>query len=197
MDREEAARALELLRKVTSQARDDTALENWGVIWMASAVSNGVGFALTHVLFARGHLTPWPYVAVWVCVLTTNAVIIRVARRTSVASGSFIEKQIWSLWTILVVAMALTAVINYLLGLQMLFMPAMACVLFAFVFAAMAPIMGQEWYAPAAFWGVLGVVMALVPRLQFALLGGAWALTQGTAGWLLERRRRRSAQGAA
>ena len=34
MDREQAVEALQLLRRVVGQARDDTTLQNWGVIWM-------------------------------------------------------------------------------------------------------------------------------------------------------------------
>jgi hypothetical protein len=194
MDREEATRALALLRKVAAQARDDTALENWGVIWMLSAFSNSAGFAGTHLLFDRGEKTPWPFAGLWALVLTVNGLFILRFRRKSVSSGSFVEKQIWSLWTILVVAMIVVAVINYLMGLQQLFMPAVGSLMLAMTFAAMAPIMGRVWYAPAALWGALSLVMALVPRAQFALLAGAWFLTQGTAGvWLDQQRRRRLA----
>lgn len=197
MDREEAARALELLSKVTARARDDTALENWGVIWMLSAVSNSVGFAATHVLFSRGHDTPWPFAATWAVVLGVNGAIIQIFRRRTVATGSFIERQIWSLWTILIVAMILTAIINYLLGLKTLFMPPVSGVMLAMVFAAMAPIMGKVWYLPAGLWALMALAMALLPGSQFALLAAAWFVTQGTAGLLLERRRRRSLAGGA
>ena len=50
MDREEATRALELLRQVVTQARDDTALQNWGRIWMIHAFTNGGGFVATNLL---------------------------------------------------------------------------------------------------------------------------------------------------
>jgi hypothetical protein len=197
MDREEAAQALELLRKVAARARDDTALENWGLIWIFSAFSNGAGFFGTHLLFARGEATPWPFAGLWAGVLAVNGGIIAKFRQKSVSSGSFVEKQIWSLWTILVVAMILLAVVNYLMGLQHLFMPAVGSLMLAMIFAAMAPIMGKGWYGPAALWALLALGMALVPRAQFALLAGAWFLTQGSAGvWLDRQRRRRLAEGA-
>lgn len=191
MDREEAARALELLRKVAEKARDDTALENWGLIWILSAFTNSTGFAGTHIFFARGETTPWPFAGLWAVILAVNGLIILKFRRKNAASGSFVEKQIWSLWTILVVALILAALINYLMGLQTLFMPAVASLLVAVVFAAMAPIMGNAWYFPAVFWAGLSLVMASMPRMQFALLAGAWFVTQGTAGVLLNRQRHR------
>ena len=44
MDRAQAVEALELLRRVVGQARDDTTLQNWGVIWMLHGFTNGLGF---------------------------------------------------------------------------------------------------------------------------------------------------------
>ena len=190
MDREEAARALELLRKVAAKARDDTAMENWGLIWMLNAFSNGAGFAGTHLLFDRGETTPWPFAGLWALVLAVNGLTILKFRRKNEASGSFVERQIWSLWTIFVVALTVTAVINYIMGLQHLFMPSMASLLAAVIFAAMAPIMGRAWYIPAGLWVALSLVIAALPRMQFALIAAAWFLTQGTAGFLLDRSRR-------
>jgi hypothetical protein len=194
MDREEAARALELLRKVTAKARDDTALENWGLIWVFSAFSNGAGFAGTQALFSRGESTPWPFAGLWALVLTVNGLIIAKLRRKNASSGSFIERQIWSLWTIFVVALILLAILNYILGLRPLFMAPVACLMAAMIFAAMAPIMGKVWYIPTALWATLAVAVALVPSYPFALIAVAWFFTQGTAGVLLDRRRRQRLQ---
>lgn len=191
MDREEAAGTLELLRKVVSQARDDTAAENWGVIWMLNGVSNGGGFIGTHLLLRTGHLTPWPYVGMWAGILAFNAGTIALFRVKNASSGSFLEKQIWSIWTVFVVGMMLTAIVNYLLGLSLLFMPAVACILAATAFATMGAMMGTWWYLPAAAWASMAIVMALLPELQFALFGGLWAVSQSTGGALLERARRR------
>jgi hypothetical protein len=191
MDREEAAGTLELLRKVVSQARDDTAAENWGVIWILNGISNGAGFVATHVLMRSGHLTPWPYVGLWAGIIAFNGVTIRLFRAKTAIRGSFLEKQIWSIWTVFIVGMTLTAIVNYLIGLSTLFMPAVACILAATAFATMGAMMGTWWYLPAAIWGAMALVMALVPELQFALFGGLWAVTQSTGGALLERARRR------
>lgn len=196
MDQEEAARALSLLRKVTEKARDDTALENWGMIWILSAFSNSAGFTATHALFDRGASSPLPFAGVWAGVLAVNGLIIALFRRKSASSGSFIERQIWSLWTAFVVAMILLALINYIIGLNTLFMPAVASVLAAVIFSAMASIIDRRWYVPAALWGLLSLAMAALPRMQFALLAGAWFVTQGGAGLVLDlQRRRRAAAG--
>jgi hypothetical protein len=147
-------------------------MENWGVIWMLDAVSNGAGFVATHVLMHTGHTTPWPYAALWGGVLLFDGASMVLFRIRNASSGSFLEKQLWSIWTVFIVGMGLTAVINYLLGLSVLFMPAVG-------------------------WGILGLVMAWFPSLQFALFGPLWFVTQGTGGALLHRARRRKLVAAA
>jgi hypothetical protein len=191
MDREEAAGTLELLRKVVAKARDDTAAENWGVIWVVHGVSNAAGFLGTHWLLHTGHLTPGPYMLLWAAVLGFNFGTMGRFRRKNESSGSFIEKQIWSIWTTFIVAMSLTAVTNYLVGLSVIFMPEMTCVLVAVSFSTMGSMMGGWWYVPALVWAAMALVIALVPRDAFALLGALWLVTQGGGGIFLERARRR------
>lgn len=57
MNRDEAFEALEYLRRVVKETRDDSALQNWGVIWMVHAFTNGAGFALTGWLLDHGRRT--------------------------------------------------------------------------------------------------------------------------------------------
>ncbi|MDP3277857.1 MAG: hypothetical protein Q8Q09_21920 [Deltaproteobacteria bacterium] len=193
MERDEAHNALQLLRKVASQARDDTAEQNWGIIWFLSAFSNSAGFLGTHVLMHRGHHTPTPYVGLWVGVFVLNGVWIALFKRPSRGVPTFLEKQIWAIWNTLIVAMALTAVINYRVGLSpTLFAPAVFAVLAAGTFSIMATVVQKNWYIPAALWALFSLGITWFPRWQFALFAVAWGLTQGTAGALLHRAKLRS-----
>jgi hypothetical protein len=163
------------------------------MIWMCSAVSNGAGFFSTHVLLSRGHVTPWPYVIVWAIVLSVNGVFIVALKGKSAGQPTFLEKQIMSIWTTCVVAMGLTAVINYFMGITtMLFMPAMASIIAAMTFSIMGALMGRWWYVPAVLWAATAIGMAFVPHLQFALFAVLWAATQGTGGFLLHRAKLRA-----
>lgn len=113
MNREEAAEALQLIRRVVSQARDDTALQNWGVIWMLHAFTNGGGFLATHALHAQGHRTPGPYVLLWCAIVPLNLIsIFWLRRREAAGVRSFIERQVWSIWTTCMAGMALVALSN-------------------------------------------------------------------------------------
>src|SRR4051812_32988258 len=99
MEREEAIEALALLRRVVSQARDDTALQNWGAIWLLHAATNFCGFFATNLLLRAGHETPWPYAALWSAILTVNLGSIFLLKSSAAGVRSFIESQIWVIWT--------------------------------------------------------------------------------------------------
>lgn len=198
MDREQAASALEVLRKVVGQARDDTALQNWGAIWMFHAFTNAAGFAMTHVWLSSGEKSPLPFAALWAGIVTLNLTsIVLFKAKAQAGARSFIEKQIWSIWTTFVAAMALAALVNWLSGLDRLFMPAVACILAAFTFSIMGAIMGVWWYLAAVVWAAASLVIASLPQLQFALFAGLWFCTQFSGGLVLHlARRKRLAAGA-
>jgi hypothetical protein len=182
-----------MLRLVVAPPRDDTALQNWGIIWMLSSLSNGAGFLATHVLLSRGEFGVKPYLAVWAIVFTLNGAFMVFLKKKSAGPRSFIERQIWSIWNTCIAGMGLAAVVNYLMGLStMLFMPAVTCIVAAMTFSIMGALMGRWWYLPAGVWAALAIVLALLPRMQFALLAPMWTITQGGAGLLLHRARLRA-----
>ncbi|MBU8894638.1 hypothetical protein DRW03_08960 [Corallococcus sp. H22C18031201] len=190
MNREEATQALELLRRVVTQARDDTALQNWGLIWMVHAFLNGGGFLATDALWARGLREPGPYMLLWGVLLGCNFASIFFMKRGQTAGvRSFIERQIWAIWTSFIGCMVLVAVLNLLLGLDRLFFPSVACVLFAMAFCGMGALMGRGWYAMAALFGLVSLGMTRVPEHAFGVLGGLWFLVQFCSGLALHRAR--------
>jgi len=197
MNREEADQALQLIRRVVSQARDDTALQNWGIIWMVHALTNGGGFLGTHLLLQQGHRSPGPFVLLWSAVVPLNLLSILWLQRSEAAGvRSFIERQVWSIWTTCMASMVLVALINWMLGLDVLFMPPVACVLIAMAFSVMGAIMGRAWYVAAAVFALAALGIARVPGQGFAVLAGLWGVTQLVGGLLLHRaRRRRLAEG--
>jgi hypothetical protein len=199
MNREEANQALELIRRVVTQARDDSALQNWGVIWMLHAFVNAAGFAATNRLWTAGHRAPGPYALLWAGVLAFNIVSIFVLKRGQTAGArSFVERQIWAIWTTFIAGMVLVSVLNWLLGLDRLFMPAVACVLYGTAFSMMGALMGRVWYAVAVGFALAALGMTQVPDHAFDLLGAVWFAAQFGGGFALHRaRRRRLAAGGA
>ncbi|XXF78779.1 hypothetical protein P2318_03190 [Myxococcaceae bacterium GXIMD 01537] len=199
MNREEATQALELIRRVVTQARDDTALQNWGVIWMLHAFTNGGGFVGTDWLWSQGLRTPGPYILLWAPLIALNLGSIFFLQRGQTAGvRSFIERQIWSIWSTFMAAMVLVALLNYQLGLDRLFMPAVACALFAVAFSMMGALMGRAWYAVATAFSLAALLMPYVHEHAFTLLGALWFLVQFSGGLVLQlaRRKRQALRGA-
>ncbi|KFE62440.1 hypothetical protein [Hyalangium minutum] len=192
MNREEAAEALQLLRRVVTQARDDTALQNWGVIWILHAFTNGGGFLGTHLLFQQGYRTPGPFILLWALVIPLNLVtIFWLQRKEAAGVRSFIERQVWSIWTTCMGGMVLVALANWMMGLDLLFMPSVGCILIAMSFSVMGALMGRAWYAAAVIYALAALGLARMPEVGFGVLGGMWFITQLTGGLLLHRARRK------
>src|SRR5277367_4404988 len=121
MQREEAAQALELLKWIVGQARDDTALQTWGVIWVLHGITNGLAFVATNLLLREGYLTPWPYVLLWSATLGGNLVSIFFLKTGTAGARTFVENQIWQIWSTFIVASALVCILNYVMGLEVIF----------------------------------------------------------------------------
>ncbi|RKH15834.1 hypothetical protein D7Y13_24635 [Corallococcus praedator] len=187
------------MRRVVAQARDDTALQNWGAIWMIHAFTNGGGFLATDWLWEAGHRGPGPFVLLWGVLLLLNFVSIFAMKRGQTAGvRSFIERQIWAIWTTFIGGLVLVALLNLLLGLDRLFVPAVACVLFAMSFASMGALMGRVWYGMALLFSLVALGMARLESHAFGVLGGLWFLVQFSSGLALHRARsRRLASGDA
>ena len=191
MNRDEAIEALDLLRTVVGKAREDTAVQNWGILWMLHGITNGAGFVATNWLLWQGQRTPAPYLALWLPIMLFNLGSIPVLKRRRSGVRSFVETQIWAIWTAFTGAVALMAFLNYFMGPDRVFLGPAIAVLAAVAFSSMASIVGSAWYGAAALFATLAVVMSFLPEVQFVILGVAWAATKLTAGWMLERAKRR------
>jgi hypothetical protein len=196
MDREEATRALELLRSVVGQARDDTALQNWGVIWIVHALTNGAAFSTTQILLWKGFQSRWPFILLWTMVVVCNIGLILLLKARRTGTKTFIENQIWSIWLSFIGAVMLTAVVNDLMGFRLLALGPVIGILSAFGFSMMGAIMGRRWYLGTAIFGLSSLAMAALPKFQYLILGGIWCVAQMIGGVWLELDKRKRAGGA-
>jgi len=191
MDREQAIKALDVLRTVVGQARDDTALQNWGVIWMLHAFTVAGGFIATNVLLWSGHEEPWPYATMWATIVVFNIATVFALKKRRAGARSFVEGQLWSIWLTFVAAVSLLAILNHLMGLRTFYLGPVIGVLAAVSFATMGALMGRRWYIATAVFAVASVAMALAPDHQFIVLGVTWGAAQFTGGAMLHRDRAR------
>ena len=191
MDREQAVEALQLLRRVVGQARDDTTLQNWGVIWMLHGFTNGLGFVGTNILMWRGYTTPWPYFMLWGVILPVNMTSIFLLKSRPAGAWTFFESMIWLIWTTFIGAALVATAANFLLGFQLVQLGPVVAVLSAYAFALMGGMMGKRWFLGSALFAVVAVAMGAFPRFGFILLGLAWGAVQFVAGATLHGQRKR------
>lgn len=194
MDRQEATEALALLRTVVSQARDDTTLQNWGVIWMIHAVTNGGGFCFTNWMMWQNYDTPWPYVALWSVIVVINIGSIFLLKKQTAGTRTFIESQIWNIWNAYIVAVVLTGLINHIGGFRIFTLGPAIGVLTAYAFAMMGAVIGRVWYWLAGLFGVASLCMAAWPDWQFIILGVLFGICQFVAGLQMHRARLKQLQ---
>ena len=190
MDREEAAQALAVLRKVVSQTRDSTALQNYGVIWIIQGVANLAGFVGTHYLFGRGYEEPPPFVLLWGVIIAIDVAAVFFLKKERSGARTFVDTQLWTIWTTFIFAVCLTAVLNHVMGLKAFFLGPVIGVLAAAAFASMGSLMGRRWYAGTVLFALTAVAMAVWHPWQFVILGVTWGLAQAGGGIALDRARR-------
>lgn len=190
MDREQATEALKMLRRVVEQVRDDTALQNWGLIQIAHGLTNAIGFAITHWMFRNGWANVGAYVPVWGTVQGINIVIILwlTPRR---GARSFVEKQIRAIWlTFLGAVIALTIVID-LMGLGIAHIGPCVALLFVVSFSSMAVVLARWFAVPAVLFATGAIAMAWIPLWQYVILGVLLSGHQLVTGALLHRQKLR------
>lgn len=193
MERNEAQEALALLRKVVDRARDDSALQNWGIIWMLHGLVNGGGFLATDVMLSKG-MTDWrPFAAMWTAIVALDLAIVFALRRKA-GTRSFVDRAIWATWSTFIGAVILLAILNQMLGLAVGFLAPVVAVMAAMGFSTMGAVISRRWYGLAALFAVAGFVMALPPArdCRFLILGVLWGSSQFGAGVVLERAKRRA-----
>jgi hypothetical protein len=191
MNRQEAIEALELLRKVVSQARDDTTLQNWGVIWMVHGLSNSFGFLTTNLFMWRGYSSPWPYAALWTGVLLFNIPSIFFLKSRTAGARTFIENMIWLIWLTFIVTVILMGLANHLSGFKVFTLGPVIGILSAFAFSMMGGLMGKKWFLVAGLFALASLAMSLFPDWQFVILGSVWGSCQFTAGLLMHQGKKR------
>ena len=190
MDRQEAMQALELLRRVVSQTRDDTVMQNWGLIWIIQGTINCAGFMATNVLYWRR--TPaWVFPTLWLCIVAVDLAINFALKTRTAGTRSFVESQIYSIWLIFFASANLVGLINHLMGLEIFLMGPILAVLAASSLAVMATIMGKKFFASALAAALAAVLMALFREWQFVILGAVWGSFQVGVGMIFHRERLR------
>jgi predicted Ser/Thr protein kinase len=150
-----------LASRLMSETHHAAVLENWGALWMAHSAALVGFYGLTNWLHWRGVTARWPYVLLFTVGLGAWAAIFWALRRRG-GPISFVERQLAHIWGSGVVAVNLTFLVEWLLGLPVLSLTPMLGVTSGMLFLIKGGILSGGFYLYAAL-----VFLAIVPMARF------------------------------
>lgn len=174
MKREEAERALEIVRSVIQQTRDDLVERNWGGIWIVHAFTNAAAIAsIGPAIESRGLGLPW-YFAPLAALAAVNGLVIRLLGRRDQGVRSYLEFQLHGVWTTFIVFSIAAGAVLHLAGAP----PPLFGPIFALLSGVGFSLMGVIFYGRFVAYAVLFVAVAIASRWvgswQWPMLGGVW-----------------------
>lgn len=200
MEREQAERALAIIREVIENTKEDLVAHNWGAIWLIHAFTNSAAFASIGLFVERREMTIRWYLVPLAVVAAVNLAIVALLAERERGVRSFVEWQVHGIWVTFIAFTLGIAGILHLRGND----PALFCPLMAATsgigFAMMGVVFYRRFFSVAlAFLAIaLAVSLPAVQPYQWYLMAAAWwaaMFVPGVSLFLEKRRRERHAIG--
>src|SRR5262249_11088496 len=116
-----------LATRLLGETHHAPVLENWGLLWVYHSIALLVFFGLTNWLYLRDVRVRWPYVLIFTVGLCGWAALFWAWRRRG-GPIRFVERQLAHVWGAGIVAINLVFLVEWLLGLPVLFLAPMIAV---------------------------------------------------------------------
>lgn len=193
MDRQQAEKALAIIRGVIENTREDLVAHNWGLIWMVHAFTNSAAFAAIGLLAERHNRSIIWYLGPLAVVAAVNLVIVAALADRDRGVRSVIEYQLHGIWTTFIVFTLAIAAILHLAGAS----PKLFGPLIAATSGVGFAMMGVVFYHRFLFLAAAFLLVALVTPLsavsafEWYLIAGVWWVAMFLPGIILFRERRR------
>jgi hypothetical protein len=191
VDREEAEKALAIMRQVVQDTRDDLIERNWGLIWMIHAFTNLAAFLTLGLAIEPRELPIYWYLVPLAIVAGVDLAIVLLLVRRQDGVRSFVEWQLHGIWTTFVVYSALAAVLLYVAPAS----PRLYCPLLALTsgigFAMMAVVFYRRFFVFAALFMGVALVAPFLLAVQWVLFGAVWWAALFIPGLSMHRENRR------
>lgn len=173
MNRDDAEKALGIIRTVIQNTRDDLVSHNWGMIWMIHSFLNLAACLCGWYVEANG----WP---VWAYLIplgingVLNIVVVQTLVKRDQGIRSYVEWQIHGIWTTFILFTGAGAVMLYLSDAP----PRIFGSLFAMTSGIGFAMMGVVFYRQLPYAIAMLIVMLVGPLLppgpQWGLIGLVW-----------------------
>jgi len=191
MEKDDAERALSIIRQVIQNTHEDLVAHNWGLIWIIHAFTNAAAFVAIGAWAEAGEMAIVWYLVPLAIVAAVNLSIVAIYRERDRGVQSPIEWQIHGIFTAFIIVSLAGAAMLHLQNQPKLFCPLMAMNA-SFSFAVMGVVFYRAFFGVAALFMVAGLVAPLVgPVVQWYVLGGAWWVALMAPGVILHLERQR------
>jgi hypothetical protein len=192
VNRDEAERALSVIRKVIQNTRDDLVEHNWGLIWMIHAFTNLAACLAGWYLDEQRVSVPW-YLVPFAVVGAVDIVIVQLLVKRDQGVRSYVEWQLHGIWCSFVAFTAVGALALDLGEAPPRLFGALFALTTGFSFAMMGVVFSRQWVFALVFLAVAAVAPFL-GAAQWGLIGLAWwsaMFIPGVSMYLEKRRRTR------
>jgi hypothetical protein len=194
LNREEAEKALGIIRNVIQNTREDLVAHNWGLIWMFHAFINAAACLVGWYVESQGLGIFWYLVPLATAGLFNLVVMLLLAER-DYGVRSYVQWQIHGIWVSFIVFTAAFAAVMELKGTDPKLFGSVFAMTSGFGFAMMGVVFSRQF--PFAFL-FLAVMLAgpFLPGLQWGLIAVLWWAAMFLPGLSMYREKRRRAHDA-
>lgn len=176
MEKDDAERALSIIRQVIQTTHEDLVAHNWGLIWIFHSFTNAAAFVAIGAWAEAGDLGIVWYLVPLAVVAAVNLVIVAFCRERDRGVQSFVEWQIHGIFTAFVIVSLASAAVLHLYGAPKYYCPLIALNA-SFSFAVMGVVFYRSFFAIAALFMAAGLAAPFAgPVLQWYCLAAAWWL---------------------
>lgn len=189
MERQDAERALALIRKVVDQTKDDLVEQNWGLLWMIHAFVNlGAFVAIGLVVEARGLALPF-YLAPLAAAGVIDGVIMLLLGHRDRGIKSFVEWQMHGIWGTFIVSTGLANLALFFAGAPPELFAYVVALTSGISFAMMGVVFTPRFFAVAALFALALASFPFVSMTgaRWVVIGVLWWLTLFGAGAAMHR----------
>ena len=166
MNRDEAERALSVIRKVIQNTREDLVAHNWGLIWMVHAFTNLSACLAGWYIAEHDPTCPvyW-YLVPFAIVGALDLVIVQLLRSRDQGVRSYVEWQLHGIWTSFVIFTAAGALALQLNDAPPRQFASLFALTTGFSFAMMGVVFSRQW--------IFAILFLIIAALGPVLPGGA------------------------
>jgi hypothetical protein len=172
VNRDEAERALDIIRRVIQNTRDDLVAHNWGMIWLFHSFTNCVACLAGWYLESQNQPVFW-YLLPFVVIAVVDILIMLLVIKRDQGISSYVEWQMHGIWWSFAVFTVTGALTLHVSGASPKLFGSWFALTSGFSFAMMGVVFSRQWLFAVIFL-VIAVLGPLLPGVQWGLIGVAW-----------------------